>query len=154
MVEPIAKSHPRQQLSGAPPRLGQVDAGNAHGHLDVLRGIELRQQVVELEHESDVPVPELDARGVTHRCDFRSSHLNRAGVGAIKSAKDVQQGALADAGRTNNRNHLPGLDIQLEIPEHVDAAGPNGVDLVEAMDTQERHAASLLEAQRLHGVEP
>ena len=54
----FGQPHLGQKLFPARERLGSVRAGDERGHHDVLEGRELRQQVVELEHEPDGPVAE------------------------------------------------------------------------------------------------
>ena len=42
----------------------------------------------------------------------------RALIDPIESAEHVQQRALADAGRADDRDHLARLDRQIEIAQH------------------------------------
>ena len=60
MLEPLAEPDPRQQARRARLPLRRRPPRDAHRHLGVLERGELRQQVMELEHEADVPVPERD----------------------------------------------------------------------------------------------
>ena len=103
------------------PRLGERDAGNPHRHLDVLHGLELGQQVMELEDEPDVPVAKLHERGVVHLRQRLSRHHDRARAGTIEAAQQVQQRALADARRADDGHHLPRLHVEIEIAQHVNA---------------------------------
>jgi hypothetical protein len=100
-------------------RLGGSIAGcvtrDAEGHLDVLSRRKLRQQVVKLEHETHVPVPEPHPRIVVHRPDVCVADANRSGIEGIESPEHVQQRALADAGRTDDGDHLTRLHGQGEI---------------------------------------
>ncbi len=65
--QPLAQADPPQQLLGPRARLGRRQPGDPHRHLGVLERAELGQQVVELEHEADVPVPERHQRVVGQR---------------------------------------------------------------------------------------
>ena len=56
----------------------------------------------------------------------------RPDVGAIEPAQQVQQRALADAARADDGDHLPALDDQIEVAEHVDVLRADAVALVEA----------------------
>ena len=117
--QPLAETDPPQQLLGARPRLGRRHPRDPHRHLGVLERGELRQQVMELEDEADVAVAEArpPRRPAAPSARRRRSTI-AAGVGAIEPAEHVQQRALADAGRADNRHHLAGLDRQVEIAQH------------------------------------
>jgi hypothetical protein len=74
--------------------------------------------MVELKHEADAPVAERDHVGVAHRGQLEAVQGDAALIDTIQSAKHVQQGALADAGRADDRDHLSRLDRQIEIAQH------------------------------------
>ncbi len=57
VVEPVPESNGFQRFCGKLTTLLAVDAGKQHGDLDVLEGGEAREQVKELEDESDVVSP-------------------------------------------------------------------------------------------------
>ena len=60
MLETFAKSDTRPAVPSARVRDSrQRTPGDAHRHLDVLRRVELRQQMVELKDEPDVSIAEL-----------------------------------------------------------------------------------------------
>ena len=67
MLDARGQPHALEQRRCPLPRLCERDAGDPHRHLDVLERREFRQQMMELEDEADVPVPELDQRRITHR---------------------------------------------------------------------------------------
>ena len=62
--QPLAETDAAQQFLRPGARLGQRHAGNPHRHLGVLQRAELRQQVMKLEDEPDVPVPKRHHVGV------------------------------------------------------------------------------------------
>jgi hypothetical protein len=51
----------------------------------------------------------------------------------------VQKGALADAGRADDGDHLAALDRQVEPFQHRQRALADGVALVKVADLDERH---------------
>ncbi len=118
MRQPLAEPDAPEQLLRPAARVGQRDAGDAHRHLGVLERAELGQQVVELKHEPDVPVPERDDGWTRQRRQVRVADHDRACVRAIQPAEHVQERALADSRRADNRHHLAGLDHQVEIAKN------------------------------------
>ena len=72
---------------------------------------------MELEHEADGPGPVLRRiRAVHHRTVDR----DRAGVGPVERADQVQERALARPGRSRQRNELTGRDPQRDVLERSD----------------------------------
>ena len=131
----------REQLLGARPRLGHRHARNAHRHLGVLERAELRQQMMKLEDEADALVPEPDERGIVERTSTGAPSIATVPfVGPIEPAQDVQQRALADAGRADNRHHLARLDLQIEIAQHGQRRPADRVALDDSARFEEWHA--------------
>jgi hypothetical protein len=97
MGEPLPQPDPIQEVACAAARLVARQPRNPHRHLDVLRRVELRQQVVKLEDEPDVAVAELDERRVRHRGQLGVGHANLTGIRAIEPAEEVEQRALSHA---------------------------------------------------------
>src|SRR4029434_10711777 len=110
-------------------------------HLDVLRGIEFRQQVVKLKDEPDVPVAKLHQRGIVQRSQVGICQMNRPRIGAIQSAKQMQQRALADSRCADDGEHLALCDAEAQIAQHVNLLPADLIRLVEAVDVDERHDA-------------
>ena len=50
--------------------------------------------------------------------------LDRSRVHPIEPAQQMQQRALADAGRADHRDHFAALDRQIQIAQHVQALVP------------------------------
>jgi hypothetical protein len=95
--------------------------------------------VVKLEHEPDVSVAELDQIRIAYRRERAPRHLDDARVGAIETAKQMQQRALADARRAHDREHLALFDREIQVAKHVDALRAEDVELVQIVDGDERH---------------
>ena len=66
-------------------------ASDVSGDADVLQGSELGEQVVELEDETDLLVSELCQSLVVESVDLGAVDEQRALVGTVKGADDVQQ---------------------------------------------------------------
>jgi hypothetical protein len=128
-VQPDAK----QQFFGPSPSLGHGHSRDSHWHLRVLQGAELGQQMVELEDEADVPIPELHDFGIAQRTEVRAGHGHAALIGPIEAAEHVQKRALADSGRAHDRHHLAFLDVEIEATQDADARLADGIRLADAV---------------------
>src|SRR5262249_36246375 len=95
--------------------------------------------MVELKDEADVAVAELHQRVVVERGEVGVGEMNRPRVGAVQPAQQMQQRALADAGRTDDRHHLSMRDAKIQISEHVNVLGSDTIRLVEPRDVDESH---------------
>ena len=60
------------------------------------------------------------------------ANFYRAAIGAIQPAQQVQERALADARRADDRDHLARVDLQIEIAEHDERASGDVVALHDA----------------------
>ena len=86
---------------------------------------------MELEDEAHLGVAKRHARLIGHGAEIVTVYGDAARVGAIEAAQQVQQRALADAARADDGQHLPALDDQIEIAEHVDVLRADAVALVQ-----------------------
>ncbi|HEX7779284.1 MAG TPA: hypothetical protein VF424_08610 [Vicinamibacterales bacterium] len=141
VMRTIGQPHPVEQGLRAHPPLTGRQPRNSEGHLDVFERRELRQQVMELEDESDMAIPESHACGVIHLIDRGVTDANRPGVEGIEAAQDMEQRALADTGRADNRDHFALLDPEIQLMQHFEFSGGGAVRLGESADLDERHAA-------------
>src|SRR5208337_2981801 len=71
-------------------------------HQDVLQGGALRQEVVGLEHETDLTVPHGGELLIVQGAQFLPVERDGAAGGPVERADDVEQGALARTGRAND----------------------------------------------------
>ena len=94
------------------------------GH--VVAGGQRGEQMEPLEHETD-PAPVEGALLVAHRAQVVAVDGERAAVGGVHRAGQVQQGGFARAGSPGERHRLPGLDVQRDLAQRSDRqprAGP------------------------------
>src|SRR5262245_21331472 len=96
--------------------------------------------MVELKDEADVPVAELDERRIRQRQQRSLPHLDRSGIRPIEPAQQVQERALANARRADERHHLASLNVEIDVAQHVQSGAPGLVGLVQAADAYERHS--------------
>ena len=132
-----ARRSPRPTRSSSVRRaavaLGRRPPRDPQRHPGVLERRELRQQMMELEHEADVPVAERRQLVGRHAREVGVADRARAGVERVEPAEHVQQRALADAGRADDRDHLAPFDASATA-RAAPAAGavPTDVALVDA----------------------
>jgi len=142
MRQAIAEPDAPQQIFGARARVGDRHPRNAHRHLGVLERGELRQQMMELKHEADVTVSKRHDVIVGHRRDVGVADRDRAAIHAIQPAQHVQQRALPHARRADDRDHLAGIDLEIEIAEDGERRRADRVALHDAASFEERHQRS------------
>ncbi len=109
-----------QQLVGLCHTLAPRQATTDHRHLDVLACVQRRDEVVELKDEAHRRRPV--AGRVRKLSEIRSADGDRARVGEIEGADEVQQRALAAAGRPHDRREVPRLELERDLVECDDAA--------------------------------
>ena len=143
MRQAIAQTDAPQKIFRARPRLGDRNPRDAHRHLRVLERAELRQQMMKLKHEPDVPVSERDDLLVGHRSDVAVADRYGAAIDAIESAQHVQKCALPHARRAHDRHHLARIDLQIEVAKHRQQRPADRVALHDAASVEKRHQASL-----------
>jgi hypothetical protein len=83
---------------------------------DVLGHRHVREQRVVLEHEPDVALVGRQGH------ELAAPHLDAATVGPEEAGDDHQQRRLARAGRAEQREELPGPDVEVE--SRVSRSGP------------------------------
>src|SRR5687767_12942251 len=94
MLQSLAKPDPRQQIDRTTPRHAARLARDTYRHLDVLRRIEFRHQMMELKDKADVPIAKPYERGIVERTKIRVCDDDLSRVCAIQSAEQVQERAL------------------------------------------------------------
>ncbi len=111
-----------ERLAGPGERLSPVQAPDHEREADVLQGRELGQEMVELEDEADLPVPEgghlagrlgEEVLAVEDDPPFRRP---------VQAAEEVEEGRLADARGPHDRGQVPPAELEVEALE--DAQDP------------------------------
>ncbi len=80
MIESIGEADTREQRFRLGTRIAGADARNAQRHHRVFHRGEFRQQVMELEHEPDVAIPERHAGFIVHGGDLMLADRDAAAV--------------------------------------------------------------------------
>src|SRR5438270_5660817 len=91
-----------------------------HGDLDVLDRIQRRDEVVELEDECNRS--RAVARRIVEAGDVHAVDDDRAGIGTVERADEIEERALASAGRSRQRDELARVDMERDIDESRDAS--------------------------------
>ena len=143
MIEPLAEADALEQrlrggagLDGRTPR-------DTHRHLGVLERRELRQQVMELEDEPDLRVPERHQRRRPPSCRGRDPGRRCGPIRAVEAAEQMEERALADAAGADDGDHFAGVDRQIEIAQHVDVLRADAIAFVQRGDFDEGHGLRL-----------
>ena len=90
--------------------------------------------MVELEDEAEAIAPKTRKLVARVREDILPPKLDRSGGGVIARAENVKQSRLADAGVPDDRKTFPGLDAEVDTPQHFDLAVAGLKGLVELLD--------------------
>jgi hypothetical protein len=137
MVEAVGQSDAPEQGGGALVDGSPVIVADQGGDEDIFQHRALGEQVVVLEDKADLAIAKVRqvAFWEGERIDIAEGHP--AAGWLIEGAKDVQQGALAAAGRAHDGKGLAGVEGEVDIAEDRERATPGGVVLVELFDTEE-----------------
>ena len=124
MLDAVAQPHPVKQHARplAHSRFAALGDNRGQGH--VLLGGERGEQVEELEDEADVVAPQRGQLLVVQPLVVAAGDGDRPGGRRFEGPDDVQQGALPGARRSHDRDHLAGLDHEVDAIEgaHLDRA--------------------------------
>ena len=96
-------------------------AAQVQRQADVLEARQGRQQVEELEDESDLVAPDPGQVVVDNPATRLAVDADLAGGRVIEAADQIEQRRLAGSGRTDDRHHLASIDTKVDIVERSDA---------------------------------
>ena len=131
VLQAMAEAHRLQQVARALAGLMHALPAQQHRHHHVFKRGELRQQVMELVDEAQRTVAQAAALGIGQRAHLLPGHEHLACSGHVKPTQQVQQGALAGAGRAQDRYRLAGLHPEIEAIEYLRVKRALGVRLAE-----------------------
>ena len=134
----MPQAHLAEQLAGVVGPLGTAAAGADHGQLHVVGCGEVGQEIVELEDEADDVAAEARRVAQPGHGDVVDAHV--AGIGPVQAADELQQRALARAGRARQRDELARLEVERDVAQRVD---PTVVALRDAIDGDRSSAQRL-----------
>ena len=112
VVQPLSQTDLGQQLPGTglavglPPQLGRQH--------DVFQGAQGGQQQERLEHEPHLLGPQPGASLLVQPGEGVAEDLYLAAARQIETGQQTEQGGLAGTGRTDQRQRLAGIDLQID----------------------------------------
>src|SRR5687768_1537299 len=130
----------REQLFGLRPRRGVGRSGDEQRQHHVLERAELAQQVVKLEYEAELPVPDLGEALLALLGEDLPVEPDFARCGLVERAQQVEQRALPRAARADDRHELAAAHGEIDAGQHLDeVAVAAGVHLAEGVRLEHRH---------------
>ena len=133
MIAPRTELHQIERVPRRHRRFG--DLGDQR---HVLLGREARDQIVELEYESDMLAPVLRERRLVgaRQVDVPVQHLPAGRH--VETADDVEQRRLARAGWSEQHDEAAFVEQQVDLPQRVHLDLAHAVDLGQIADGEER----------------
>ena len=110
----VTQSHKVKQFGSTPTCFFVACTCDVCWYHDVLDSRKLRQQLVKLEHEAEVTVTEVGQRLLRERGGVNAVDTDRAVVGAVERADNLQQRGLAGSTGANDADHFTFLDMQVD----------------------------------------
>src|SRR5215468_1418229 len=132
MLPPLLEADRLERGSGALARRDRRLTCDEQGHHDVLFRAELREQVVELKYEAEVPGAKLRELPFAQLIDPPLADLHTSAVRSIECSENVQQRALSSAGDANDCQNRATRDREINASQDFDAFGGTGVGLFDA----------------------
>jgi hypothetical protein len=129
MAEAMAKAYSFQNLPGCNFRFPAIVAPDKLGHHRVLNGRKFGEKVMELKHESDVPIPEAGQLLRTPPENVFIPQENFASRGIVQAAHKMQQRALSRSRWSDYRHELSLFDGQVQVLEDDNVRRGSFVDL-------------------------
>ena len=115
-------------------RRAAVSRVSSRGQFDVLLRREGRQQVIELEDEADVGRPPVGQFGGGQALDPPPGDPDGAVGRTIQTGDQVEQGALAGAGRPHQGEKVALRDVQVDMVQDLDPFATPLIDLAHTAD--------------------
>ena len=146
----VAQGDLVEQGAGGALHLAAALALDEAGHHHVLEGVELGEQVVELEDEADGPVADRRQPGAGEAGELVVAEADGAARGQVEGADAVEQGALAGARGADDGHHLALVDGDVDAPEHPQRAPHVHEALVQIahLDEASAHGLALYSQRR------
>src|SRR5215470_16179711 len=121
MRKPIAELHQRQQLARARVDLAARPPAQVKRQADVFQARQRRQQVEELENETDLVASHLRQLVVMQAGERLAVDQHIAGGGTVEATHQVEECRFAGSRLTDDRYHLAARDRQRDLVERGDA---------------------------------
>jgi len=123
-MKTVAETDFREHRDTALTSLCAADAVELEREPDVLLDVERGKQIEELIDEADACTAKQSAVRLAQRRDIATVDFNRAAVRPIDAADDIQEGRLARAAASDDRDSLAAADLRVGLIEHAVNARP------------------------------
>src|SRR5487761_1469834 len=120
MGRPVAEPELLEGLAGSAPAVGRRGAERHQGGLDVLLGVERRDEVEGLEDEPERRRSEPGERPLAQPAEVPTLEDDRAGAWAVEAAEQLQEGRLPLPRRSLDRDPLAFHDREVDAVERPD----------------------------------
>ena len=110
---------PFQQFRRPRPAPASIRALEDERPCDVLHRGQHRDEVERLEHEPELLVSDRGECAVVASTEVHAVYSHGAGVGTVETADEVEQRALAAAGRADRGHELAGVDLEVHPAQHL-----------------------------------
>ena len=126
-----AQPDPFEHVADRPATLAGGPAPVAQRHLDIVRQVQVRDQVEALEDEADLRVADPRTAIVVQRADVFAVEQVSPAAGRFQQSRDIEEGRLAGAGWPGHGDELALLDVQVQFPQRVGFNEFGTVDLAD-----------------------
>ena len=114
----MGEAHALEQSHRPLARLARRVARNAERDHDILSRRKFFQEMVKLENESHMPVPDHGQRLVIDAGDILTGNAHRSTRRPFQRSQYMQQRALSRTARSHHRHHLASADGEVHSSEH------------------------------------
>ena len=120
VLHAVAQAEQVEQFFRAPLRVAHGFACELHRQQDVFQRRQRRDQVEELEDEADLLVANFGELVFAHARDVDAVDLDFAMRRAVQPADQTEQGAFAAAGRSDDADDFPRVNVHIHSAQRVD----------------------------------
>ena len=122
--------------------MARIDAGDRERQGHVLVDVEQRNQVEELEDEARLLAPQAGRLRVAQAADHLAVEHDLAAGGPVEPAEQLEQRALAGAGRAHQGHELAAADLERDASQGLDLAVAEPVALGQVAGFEDRAVGS------------
>src|SRR5262245_2688523 len=139
VLPPLAQAHGGKLARGALLRV--VDTGKLQRHGDVFQRRHGGNEMEGLKHDADIAPAEARQRVLAERTERFAGDHDRAGIGALQTGHDHQQGRFAGARRADEPDRLAASYMQVDVFEDMNTPRAPSERQVDAAERDRRARA-------------
>src|SRR5215471_11373759 len=138
MTGPARQPYPAKQGLGGHSGVARESPSDEQGHHHIFKGCKLGQQMMKLENEANLLVPEPCQVYITEFKNVKLAKSNRPTRWTVQSPQKMHQSRLARTRRTDDCDHLAFGDLEVQILKDGNRPGRRHVRLRQALRLQQR----------------